>query len=163
MNVTTTAGTATSTFVLSLRNNGGGVSSVFTVNGDGSLQFNRYGIGTFDTVPAVFYLGVDASGNVVETPVPAFSVSEISTNWNESATSGERILLVTTPGSNVTINLPPAVGNTAKITIKKIAGSNSVIVDPNASETIDGGATATIQQRYESITLVSNNSNWFII
>jgi hypothetical protein len=83
---------------------------------------------------------------------------------NETATSGEVILLVDPTSNNITVNLPTAVGNTAKITIKRITGgSNTLTVDANSTETIDGGLTASIILQYTSITLISNNSNWFII
>jgi hypothetical protein len=92
-------------------------------------------------------------------------VSVSSTPYNAAQTSGDIILLVdaATAGAT-TINLPTAVSNTAKFTIKKIdGGTNSVIIDGNSTETIDGGATASLLIPSASITLISNNSNWFII
>jgi hypothetical protein len=92
-------------------------------------------------------------------------VSVSSTPYNAAQTSGDIILLVdaATAGAT-TINLPTAVGNAAKFTIKKTdGGTNSVTVDGNGTETIDGGATATLLIPSASITLISNNSNWFII
>ena len=92
-------------------------------------------------------------------------VSVSSTPYNAAQTSGDIILLVdaATAGAT-TINLPTAVSNTAKFTVKKIdGGTNTVTVDANSTETIDGGATASILIPSASITLISNNSNWFII
>ena len=93
----------------------------------------------------------------------SYSISTKTTTYTETATSGEIILLGDTTTAGFTITLPTAIGNTAKITIKKIAGSNNLTIDGNGSQTIDGGLTAILVTIYESITLVSDNSNWHII
>ena len=93
----------------------------------------------------------------------AYSVTAVTTTYNVTATSGTFIVLCTTTGGAFTVNLPTAVGNTATIVIKKIAGTPNLTVDSSGSETIDGGLTATLVRVDESITLISNNTNWFII
>jgi len=92
-------------------------------------------------------------------------VTVISTPYNAAQTSGDVVLLVDAATAGVTtINLPTAVSNTAKFTVKKVdGGTNTVTVDANSTETIDGGATATLLIPSASITLISNNLNWFII
>lgn len=114
------------------------------------------------------FLQVDGSG-VVSVGTPAGSgytiVNVTTTSSSPAQTSGDIILLVntTTAGGNVTINLPTAVGNTARFTIKKIdSASNTVTVDANGTQTIDGALTIDLRGR-SSATLVSNNANWFII
>jgi hypothetical protein len=93
-----------------------------------------------------------------------YSVSSVSTTTNVSATSGEIVYLVNATSGSVTMNLPTAVGNTAKITVKKTDSSaNTVVVDANSTQTIDGSLTKTIEFQYTSITLISDNANWFII
>jgi hypothetical protein len=92
-------------------------------------------------------------------------VSVSSTPYNAAQTSGDIILLVdaATAGAT-TINLPTAVSNTAKFTVKKIdSGTNSVTTTASGSQTIDGAASAQLLIPSASITLISNNSNWFII
>lgn len=49
-----------------------------------------------------------------------------------------------------------------EITIKMAAGIEPVTVLPSGSETIDGQASFTLRHTYESINLISNNTNWFI-
>jgi len=91
-------------------------------------------------------------------------VNQTGTTLNETATSGIKVILCDTASNAITVNLPTAVGNTVTFHIKKINSSaNAVTVDANASETIDGGATATLNVQYVSITLVSDNSNWMVI
>jgi hypothetical protein len=93
----------------------------------------------------------------------AYVVTGVSTTYTETATSGTKIIKGNTSSGAFTITLPTAVGNTATIIIKKTAGTPSLTVDGAGTETIDGGLTAVINRVYESITLVSDNTNWLII
>jgi hypothetical protein len=92
-----------------------------------------------------------------------YVVTSVSTTYTVTATTGTQIVLGTTTGGSFTVTLPTAVNNTATIVIKKIAGTPNLIVDGNGTETIDGGLTATLVRVDESITLISDNANWFII
>lgn len=48
--------------------------------------------------------------------------------------------------------------------IKKTDSSvNTVTVDPNGSETIDGAATYVLTLQYQTVTIISDGSNWHII
>ncbi len=93
----------------------------------------------------------------------AYSVASISTTHSETATKGTKILKADTTGGAFTITLPTAVGNTATIIIKKVSGSATLTIDGDGTETIDGGTTASIVEVYESVTLISDNSNWQIV
>jgi hypothetical protein len=96
-----------------------------------------------------------------------YTIVNVSTTpHNPAQTSGEHILLVdaTAAGGPVTINLPTAVGNTAKFTIKKIdSGSDIVTIDGSGGQTIDGDLTKEIEFQWTSMTIVSDNLNWLII
>ena len=92
-----------------------------------------------------------------------YVVTNVTTTYTATATTGSQIVLCNTTGGAFTVTLPTAVGNNATITIKKTAGTPNLTVDGNASETIDGGLTATIVAVYESITIISDNANWWII
>ncbi len=82
-----------------------------------------------------------------------------SATYAETATSGE---LVIGASGTFTLNLPTAVGNTAKITVKLVS-AGTVTIDPSGAQTIDGAATATLSTLNEAITLASNNANWLVI
>ena len=114
------------------------------------------------TPSATTFLRGDGTWSTVSASA-GYTISTKTSNYTETATSGEIILLGDTTGGTFTITLPTAVSNTAKITIKKKAGTAALTIDGNASETIDGGLTATLNKIYESITLVSDNANWQII
>lgn len=81
-----------------------------------------------------------------------------------TAVDGETILVdAATAGGNVTVDLPAAANN-MRITVKKVdAGVNTVILDPNAAELIEGGATHTLTAQWEVVTIVSNGTSWFIV
>lgn len=68
-------------------------------------------------------------------------------------------------GSAFTVTLFAASGNSGKtLTITKTDSSltNIITIDGNASETIDGATTTTLNTQYESVTLYCDGSNWFI-
>lgn len=127
------------------------------------IQFNGYTSLTSFTGTLVGYLGFDSSGNIITTDPPAYSVISVSTTHNETATSGTKIIKADTTAGAFTINLPTAASNKATIIIKKVAGTPDLTVDAQASQTIDGGLTAILRRVDESITLVSDNSNWQIV
>lgn len=84
--------------------------------------------------------------------------------YGPTRTSGTEVILGDASGGAVTVNLPASSGNKAMFVIKKTDSSaNTVTVDGNAAETIDGGATAVLTRQFESITLVCDGSNWHII
>lgn len=63
------------------------------------------------------------------------------------------------------ITLPAASGCTGRIyNIKKIdASANTVTIDGNASETIDGALTVIISVRYQNVQIQSNGTGWDIL
>ena len=98
----------------------------------------------------------------------AGQVVDLETVTGTSATLGDDdyVILVDddTAGSTVTITLPAAASHTGRVYhIKKLGTTANVIVDGNASETIDGGTTATLNTQYESITIACDGSNWSIL
>lgn len=74
-------------------------------------------------------------------------------------------VLVDASGAAKTITLPVASGVTGRIyNIKKTdSTANTVTVDANASELIDGGLTAVIAQQYTTLSIQCDGSNWYII
>lgn len=99
--------------------------------------------------------GGGASAYIVYSPTTTMTLTEAS---------GEVVVLANATSAGITVNLPTAISNTAKIDIKKIDSSvNTVIIDPSGSQTVDGSATKTIEFQNTSVSLVSNGSNWFIV
>lgn len=90
------------------------------------------------------YRSVTATGNVV---------------------SGDYLIIADATGGAITMALPPAALVPGRIYVfKRInSGANAVVIDPNASETIDGAATYTLSAQWNSVTIMSNGTAWFII
>ncbi len=95
-------------------------------------------------------------------PLSVYSVVTKTVGYTETATSGELIIKADLAAGFIIV-LPTAVGNTAKITVKKIQSAGQITIDGAGAETIDGGLTAVLNNLGEAVTLVSNNTGWDII
>tara|TARA_Y100000592_G_scaffold38382_2_gene60764 strand:- start:29334 stop:29954 length:621 start_codon:yes stop_codon:yes gene_type:complete len=90
------------------------------------------------------------------------------TNTTISTTTGiEEVHLINNGANAVTITLPSAstAGEGYKYQIKRL-GTATVTIDPDGNEQIDNGGAGvaiTLDVQFESVTIVSNNANWFII
>lgn len=102
---------------------------------------------------------------VYDTFVAAIQVKTITVTGTSHTAADERFILVDddTAGSTVTITLPAAAGINIIYHIKKLGTTANVIVDGNASETIDGALTATLSVQFEAIKIVSDGSNWHVV
>ena len=81
-----------------------------------------------------------------------------------ASVSDHTIVCNNTAGA-INITLPAAAGCSGRIyVVKKISGvSNNVVIDGNASETIDGSTTRTLTVQYESVMIQSDGANWVIL
>ena len=84
---------------------------------------------------------------------------------NTTLETGHFTVLVDASGGARTITLPAAASHTHRIyNIKKIdVSANTITIDANAAETIDGAATVVIAAQWDSYTVQSNGTGWFII
>jgi hypothetical protein len=75
------------------------------------------------------------------------------------------VILWDTSGGNSILNLVPAAQATRKVfVIKKTDSSaNTLTIDPNGSELIEGASTRVLSAANESIAVICDGSNWFII
>ncbi len=95
----------------------------------------------------------------------------VSKNANYTATINDHTIRVDASGGSRTITLPTAaaaynstVGAGMVLIIKKTDSSgNSVIIDGDGSETIDGATTVTITTQYQSYKIQSNGTSWDVI
>jgi hypothetical protein len=101
-----------------------------------------------------------------EITIPGGSGSRVYSNVssNTSMTSNDDLVFANSSSGPLNVYIPVATNAGGKeITIKMVAGIHPVTVIPSGSELIDGQASVVLRNTYESITLASNNSNWFII
>ena len=97
--------------------------------------------------------------------VPATTAVSQGTDYTISTTTGIEEIFFITPTADINVNLPAAstAGDGYKYNIKNLASGFSLTIDPNSTETIDGSTTFVLSTQYQSITIVSDGSNWFII
>jgi hypothetical protein len=95
----------------------------------------------------------------------AISTAYAGVNANTTLDSTYQTVAVDASGANRTITLPAAATCTGRrYDIKKVDSSaNTVTIDGNSAETIDGAATYVISNQYTSVTIISNGSGWYII
>ena len=71
-------------------------------------------------------------------------------------TEGDDSLDVTTSGGSVTVTLPPAASVPGKqYHVKKLSAANTLTLDGNGAETIDGAATLAWTTQYQSYLVES--------
>ena len=94
-----------------------------------------------------------------------FTANLVTKTENHTATASDYTILCNSTGGSFTVTLPAAASHTRRIYhIKKIDSSaNTITIDGNSSETVDGGTTAIISIQNESLTIQSNGSNWYIL
>ena len=92
------------------------------------------------------------------------TVSSPSTDQTLSAPTGVEEAYIYTPSANITVNLAAAAtaGSGFKYQIKN-RSTNTITIDPNGSEAIDGSSTFALSTQNASVTLLTDGSNWFII
>ncbi len=115
-----------------------------------TLALNELGVATSDNATAISQLSAPLSVNNPTTPyVPI---------------AGDVVLWDTTTGNKV-VDLPLASANlNMKINVKKTDPTiNTITINPNGIDTIDGGVNIVLTTQYETVTLISNGVNWFIL
>lgn len=95
---------------------------------------------------------------------PAKIVVTKTITGNDLLTLDDAVVLVDTTGGAVTVDLPAAASALNKVFyIKKIAGANDVTVDANGAELIDDSTTYVISVLFESVTIVSDGTQWWVL
>ena len=116
------------------------------------------------TVPTEdWFNSLKQAGSTLEGAI-ATSVTNVTTDVTLS-TSGYYFVDSSGLGSGVDLTITlPASDSSLEFKIKVVALNDAtIIIDANASETIDGSLTKVLEFQNEAITLKSNGSNWFIV
>ena len=67
-------------------------------------------------------------------------------------------------GGGFTRTLPPAANNSGRMFIfKKVNAANTIVIDGNGAETIDGLSSIDLTEQYEVLRLISNGTGWDIV
>lgn len=78
---------------------------------------------------------------------------------------GDRYLLCDTTSNAITVDLLTAAtaGDGYRLDVKIVNATNTVTIDGNGTETIDGGLTLVLSNLYDNVSLVCDGSNWHIL
>ena len=80
---------------------------------------------------------------------------------NASATGS--VIFCNSSGGTVTLNLPAAATGLQFVFIRTV-GTDTITIDPNGSETINGSATYDLDTTlYKAVTIISDGTGWFAI
>jgi hypothetical protein len=108
-----------------------------------------------------------ATENYVDTAVAGASsdIAIQSVSTNTSISGAAKLVKVDATSGNITITLPQASTVPGRIyRIKKMDSSaNTVLIDGDGSELIDGVADFTIYDQYYCLSVVSDGTGWNII
>lgn len=137
------------------------VNGTLTLSGD-TLSVANGGVDTTQLAASAVETAKINDGAVTE----AKRTRTINTSAiTSSTTASNDVSIVDSSGGTVTMTLPAASSNSGRIMrVKKTDSSaNTVVVDGNGSETIDGAANVTLYHQYETVTCICDGSNWFLI
>ena len=92
------------------------------------------------------------------------SGSTVDSSFSTGDTVGSDINLVDASGGNITLKVPENSDAGTQYIIKKTdSSSNTVTISRTTADTIDGSASKILYHQYETLTVVSDGSNWHII
>ena len=105
--------------------------------------------------------GTPHSGLQIDNSI-AFAARAIT--QNHTVTAGDHTIFANATSTNITVTLPTAANIMGRqYIIKRVDSSgNSVTIDPDGSETIEGASTMTLADQ-RSVVIQSDNSNWWIV
>lgn len=113
--------------------------------------------------------GIDVFGTVKTSGAVTTSINSIaaSAGGSTTITNFNYMNFISYSGGNGThtINLPASTdGAFLRFkTDETITANKTITLDPNGSETIDGEGSYSMNRAYDGISLLGNNSKWFII
>ena len=139
-----------------------------TSNTTGTPPANSVKLGTATTAGGVVTSVDTAPGSgrqikPVASTVINRAISTKTTTYTLNA--NDSVILADATGGAFSLNLPTAVGISGTVyDIKRTnSGANNVTIDASGAQTIDGALTYVLTVQYQSVTLISDGSNWSIL
>lgn len=124
------------------------------INGTGSVTINNtLNVGSTTAATSTFQVTGSVSLPITTTTATTF------------APDATHHTILTNNVLGVTVNLPAAATVPGRVyVIKRIYGVGvNTVIDPNGTETIDGATTRNITAQYDTVTIQSNGTAWFVI
>lgn len=94
------------------------------------------------------------------------AVDSKTADFSPTVADASKLFVVDATDGDVTVSLPSAatVGNGVEIGFKKAdSSSNTITLDPNGSETVDGAASVVLTFENEVVVIRSDGTNWKIV
>lgn len=131
------------------------------VSANPTLELGEFGLET-DAGRVKYGDGLTAWASL---PYFASQGKVLAKTGNYTMIAEDRGILVDASGGAVTITLKTAASMSGReVWIKKTDSSgNAVTIDANGSETIDDSTTVSVTTQYESVTMYSDGTEWWII
>lgn len=107
-----------------------------------------------------------AQSNLTNLVVVNSHIQSVPRSVSTTATAaGGEVLLADTTGAGFTVTLPAAAGVIGQeVCVKKVsADGNTLTVDGDGAETIDGAATWTTTTQWATVRVVSTGTGWVIV
>lgn len=120
------------------------------------------GIATSASTLTVNAAGSSTAVKITSEVDPFVYASVVSVSTNTTLTTGNTVVLVSASGGSRTITLPAPTAGKILIIKKTDSSLNTVVISP-PSGTIDGAASKSLLTQYDSLTIVSDGTNFFII
>ena len=106
---------------------------------------------------------LDANVTKAKLATGARDATAASKSSDDTLDLTEDLIYVDSTSATVTVTLPAASSSSGhEYRIIKTVSANTVVIDGNASETINGATTQTMYQQYETMTIWCNGSEWLI-
>ena len=106
-----------------------------------------------------------ATGKWINIPSPSASFNIVTVTENYTVLTTDRVILCDVSGGEITITLPAAASSEDQnVYVKKIdISDNTVTIEPNEEELLDGETNAEIYVPYTSLHVVCDGTSWYII
>ncbi len=132
----------------------GPITSDSTATVNTIAERDASGNSTFNTLTASIQIVANGSLKLLNTAKSA----------NFTADTASVAYTCDTTGGSITMTLPAVASSTGlHYMIKKTVAANSLIVDGNASETIDGATTLTATAQYAALHFYCDGTTWWTI
>lgn len=114
--------------------------------------------------PTINWETSDALTNVVF-PLANLVFQSVTKTGNYTVTTADHLVYANTAGGNITLTLPAVAGVAQNVVYSavKTSASNTLTLDGNSAETIDGAATLAVTANNARVDLVYNGSQWVTI
>ena len=141
------------------------IGSAFTGGGGSAITLSSGTHTVFCTYPANKAVFLDANGATEITLSKSPIIPYTTITGDTTITNANVVVFANATSGSIDVTTYAATSNGGRtVTIKKTdSSSNTVSILKAGSETIDGATSATLYHQNEAITLVSDNSNWFIV